>query len=151
MSRCHVHSEHRTWDSNQALITRESKGTTPGSGSQNSMCIINARSTCENAGFGLHPRDFNSIILGPRICIPDIPGGADAAYLHSSIPYQVEAHFCFWKFEIGAPGWLNGWVSAFGSGHDPWVLGSSPASGSPQGACFSLCLCLCLSLCVSYE
>ena len=31
------------------------------------------------------------------------------------------------------------------------VLGSSPASGSPQGAYFSLSLCLCLSLCVSYE
>uniref|UniRef100_A0A8C0N8T3 Uncharacterized protein n=2 Tax=Canis lupus familiaris TaxID=9615 RepID=A0A8C0N8T3_CANLF len=25
-------------------------------------------------------------------------------------------------------------------------MGSSPASGSPQGACFSLCLCLYLSL-----
>ena len=36
-----------------------------------------------------------------------------------------------------------------GSGLDPGVLGSSPTSGSPQGACFSLCLCLCLSLCVS--
>ena len=34
-------------------------------------------------------------------------------------------------------------------GIDPRVLGSSPASGSLQGACFSLCLCLCLSLCVS--
>lgn len=26
-----------------------------------------------------------------------------------------------------------------GSGHDPGILGSSPTSGSPQGACFSLC------------
>ena len=40
---------------------------------------------------------------------------------------------------------------AFGSGHDLRVLGSSPTSGSPQGACLSLCLCLCLSLCVSQE
>ena len=38
-----------------------------------------------------------------------------------------------------------------GSGRDPGVPGSSPTSGSLQGACFSLCLCLCasLSLCVS--
>ena len=50
----------------------------------------------------------------------------------------------------GAPGWLSDWASAFGSGHDPWVLELRPASDSPQGACFSLCLCLCLSLCVSW-
>ena len=29
------------------------------------------------------------------------------------------------------PGWLGGWTSAFDSGHDPGVLVSSPASGSP--------------------
>ena len=33
-------------------------------------------------------------------------------------------------------------LSAFGSGHEPGVSGSSPASGSPWGACFSLCRCL---------
>ena len=33
----------------------------------------------------------------------------------------------------------------------PEVLGSSTASDSSQGACFSLCLHLCLSLCVSHE
>ena len=43
----------------------------------------------------------------------------------------------------------DGEVSAFGSGCDPGVLGSSPASGSLEGACFSLCLFLCLSLCLS--
>ena len=42
-------------------------------------------------------------------------------------------------------------ASAFGSGRDPRVQGSSPASGSLQGACFSVCLCLCPSLCVSHE
>ena len=47
---------------------------------------------------------------------------------------------------FGAPGWLSGWASAFGSGPDPRVLGSSPTSGSPEGTCFSLCLCLCLSV-----
>ena len=41
-----------------------------------------------------------------------------------------------WK----TPGWLSGWTSAFGSGHVPRVLPSSPTLGSPQGACFSLCL-----------
>ena len=51
----------------------------------------------------------------------------------------------------GAPGWLSGWVSPFGSGRDPGVLGSSPISGSPQGACFSFCLCfLPLSVCLSW-
>ena len=37
-------------------------------------------------------------------------------------------------------------LPAFGPGRDPGVPGSSPTSGSLQGACFSLCLCLCLSL-----
>ena len=45
---------------------------------------------------------------------------------------------------VGTPGWLSGWTSAFGPGHDPRVPGSNPASGSPWGACFSLCLCLIL-------
>ena len=40
-------------------------------------------------------------------------------------------------------------MSAFSPGRDPGVLGSSPASGSLQGACFSLYLGLCLSLCLS--
>ena len=51
--------------------------------------------------------------------------------------------------EWGTPGWLSYWVSAFGSGRYPGVLGSSPTSGSPRGVCFSLCLCLCLSVCLS--
>ena len=42
----------------------------------------------------------------------------------------------------GVPGCLSGWASAFGSGHDPGVLGSGPTSGSPWGACFCLSLCL---------
>ena len=51
----------------------------------------------------------------------------------------------------GTSGWLSGWASAFGPGHDPRVLGLNPASGSPQGTRFSFCLCFCLSLCVSHE
>ena len=54
----------------------------------------------------------------------------------------------------GTPGWLSNWASAFGSGCDPRVPGSSPASGSLHGACFSsLFLCtlpLSLSLCLSW-
>ena len=35
------------------------------------------------------------------------------------------------KFRVhGAPGWHSGWASAFGSGRDPGVMGSSPTSGS---------------------
>lgn len=41
-----------------------------------------------------------------------------------------------------APAWLSGRATAFGSGHDPGVPGSSPMSGSLQGTYFSLCLCL---------
>ena len=52
---------------------------------------------------------------------------------------------------LGIPGWLSGLVPAFGPGHDPGVLGSSPASGSLHGACFSVCLCLCLSLSLIYK
>ena len=31
------------------------------------------------------------------------------------------------------PGWLSGWVSAFGLGHDPGILGLSPTSSSLLG------------------
>ena len=45
------------------------------------------------------------------------------------------------------PRGLIGGAPAFSPGRDAGVLGSSPASGSPQGACFSLCP----SLCISHE
>ena len=45
----------------------------------------------------------------------------------------------------GTPGWLSGWESAFCSGRDPGVLGSSSALGSLEGACFSLYVSACLS------
>ena len=35
---------------------------------------------------------------------------------------------------LGAPGWRSRWASAFGSGRDPGVLGSSPTSGSSAGS-----------------
>ena len=69
--------------------------------------------------------------------------------LRTSRKEKNEAYF---KSKIlGMLQWLNGWASAFGSGHDPRVLGSSPESGYLHGACFSLFLCLCLSLCVSHK
>ena len=52
--------------------------------------------------------------------------------------------FVFFSFKESPLGRLGG--SAFGSGRDPGVLGSSPALGSLQGACFSLA-----SLCVSLK
>ena len=68
-------------------------------------------------------------------------------------PSYLERMLIFLRIplRVGMPGWLSGCASAFGSGCDPGVSGSSPASGSLHGACFSLCLCLCLSLCVSHE
>ena len=59
-----------------------------------------------------------------------------------------------WHWELDPPGtleWLSGWASAFGSGHDPRVLGLSPPLDSLWGARFSLCLCFCFSLYVSHE
>ena len=53
-------------------------------------------------------------------------------------------------FPAGIPGWFSGLAPAFGPGHDPGVLGRSPASGSLHGACFSLC-CVSASLSVSHE
>ena len=48
--------------------------------------------------------------------------------------------------------WVAQWLSVcLWLRHDPGVPGSSPTSGSLQGACFSLCLCLCISLSVSHE
>ena len=52
---------------------------------------------------------------------------------------------------LGIPGWLSSLAPAFHPGHDPGLSGSSPTSGSLQGACFSLCLCPYLSLCASHE
>ena len=68
----------------------------------------------------------------------------------TSLSLLVYACLTSRKDKLGAPAWFSGWASAFGSGRDPWVLGLSPATGSPQGACLSLCLCLCLSLSLSW-
>lgn len=38
------------------------------------------------------------------------------------------------KMSEGIPEWLSGWASAFGSGRDSGVLGSSSVSGLPAGS-----------------
>ena len=50
----------------------------------------------------------------------------------SAIPIQVHSISIGAKKKeyLGAPGWLSHKASAFGSGHDPSVLGLRPASGS---------------------
>ena len=57
-------------------------------------------------------------------------------------PY-ISAFISFWvwqikKYTFRSPGWFSGLMSAFGSAHNSGILESSPASGSPQEACFSL-------------
>ena len=57
---------------------------------------------------------------------------------------------CSTSASTGQPQWHSGLAPpACSQGCDPGDLGSSPTSGSPCGACFSLCLCLCLPLSVS--
>ena len=56
----------------------------------------------------------------------------------------------YWNQSLGMPWWLSGWASAFGSGYDPEVLGSSPhwalcMEPAPPSAYISA------SLCVSHE
>ena len=63
---------------------------------------------------------------------------------HLFLKYHL-GNFILKTWSSGMPGWLRGWVSAFGSGCDPGVPRWSPTSGFLHGACFSLCLCLCLS------
>ena len=65
--------------------------------------------------------------------------------------YKLHAKVMSLNWSWETPGWLSGWGSAFSSGHDPGVLGSSLTSGSLRGSCFSFCLCLCLSLYVFHE
>ena len=73
-------------------------------------------------------------------------------YVHFA-PRSRDSPMLTWikMVNMGTSGWLMGWASALGSQHDPRVPGSSPASGSLRGACFSLCLCLFPILCVTHE
>ena len=79
-----------------------------------------------------------------RILLRTTPGGA-AAQENAGGAGSVE------NSALGTPEGLSPWASALGPGGDPWVLGSSPAPGPLQGACFSLGLGLGLSLGVSHE
>ena len=55
---------------------------------------------------------------------------------------QGRASFWAKTHNIGNSWEAQQFSAAFGPGCDPRVPGSSPASGSLRGACFSLCLCL---------
>jgi len=50
-------------------------------------------------------------------------------YKNTQILFKFEASNSLRNKSLGAPGWLSHLASAFGSGHDPRVLGWSPASG----------------------
>ena len=52
---------------------------------------------------------------------------------------------------LGQPQWHSGLAPPVAQGMILGDPGSSPTTGSPHEACFSLCLCLSLSLCVSQE
>ena len=66
-------------------------------------------------------------------------------------PFSLCGKFFLKGARVRTSGRLSGWASAFGSGHDPRVPGSSPTSGSLHGACFSLGLYLLPpSLCLSW-
>ena len=84
--------------------------------------------------------------------------GWEDGVLGSSLPDTNQGSPGWWSrdhrenFNFRTPGGLSGWMSTFGSGHDPGVrdMGLSSTSGSLQVACFSLSLCLCLSLYLSW-
>ena len=54
------------------------------------------------------------------------------------------------KLKMGAPGWLSGWASAFGSGCDPGVWDWVPHRGPGEDPA-SLSAYVAASLCVSPE
>lgn len=51
------------------------------------------------------------------------------------LTYLLSLFICLFRKlgQLGAPGWLSWLGSAFDSGHDTTVLGSSPVSGSLLG------------------
>ena len=78
--------------------------------------------------------------------------GASKHFFHLhrlvSILSSILILFCFIKdFISGTPGWPSGRASAFDSGHNPRVPGSSPILISLHGACSPSAP---LSLCVSW-
>ena len=65
---------------------------------------------------------------------------------------QIQDKFYIKNYCFGAPVWLSGWASAFGSGRDPRVLGLSPAwSSLPCMEPVSPSACVSASLCVSHD
>ena len=102
-----------------------------------------------------HNKDVNSHLLktGSKIVLHyNQDNGAQARTLLNDHRQRnkVFSNPLILKSKTGAPGWLSGWASAFSSGHDLGVLGSSPTSGSSQEASFSVCLSLPLSVGLSW-
>ena len=93
---------------------------------------------------GHHPEPSQVMAAPTPILKSTGPGSGIVAFL---LPFAVSQQLLALKnfLVLGCLSGL-GWASAFSSGHYPGVLGSSPTSGSSQGACFSFCLYLCLSL-----
>ena len=81
----------------------------------------------------------------PKTC-PHFPSHLPLQTMLTWVRVMVSPHLQIRKLRQGIPGWLSGLAPAFGPGRNPGVLGSSAASGSRHGACFSLCLCLCTPL-----
>ena len=93
---------------------------------------------------------FHCLPPGSPASSSALPTGRPASLLPSS-GFLLFLGLSKTSFKVGSGDtWVAQWLrSAFSSGHDPGVLGSSPASGSLHGACFSLSLCLCFCLSVS--
>ena len=105
----------------------------PGWLSQLGICL-QLRSWSQGPGMKPHirlPAQWSSLLSGGSPSTPH-PGLCGLSLSNKII---------FLKKEVfGMPGRLSSWASAFSSGHDPGVLGSSPTSSFPQEAYFSLCI-----------
>ena len=91
----------------------------------------------------------SSSLISEESASPSAPPPAPALSPSLLLRRSPGDSHAFKNLGSGMPGWFSGWASAFSSGHDPGVPGSSPPSGSLWGVFFSLCLCLWL-LCLSW-
>ena len=111
--------------------------------------------------FGECPNVNNSMCVSPAHLLSGIIENSAPSLSNGTRKYPVippsmfqQIPFLFELAIVGPPGGSAvEQLSAFGSGRDPGVLGSSPTSGCLRGACscFSLCLCFCLFLPVCHE
>ena len=89
------------------------------------------------------PRFKSSDLLSPYFPCPPILSLFRVFFLKQEFDHVFKV--IWWGHLDG----LVDWVSAFGLGHDSWVLGSSPTSGSLLSGETSLSLCSMLSLSLS--